>query len=59
MIIPRFQRLFVNSKYAQLLRWHVDGKKDDEMLRHPGNFSKWRNINRIFKDFGDEPRNLL
>jgi Transposase family tnp2 len=28
------------------------------MLRHPGDSSEWRNINRIFKDFGDEPRNL-
>jgi Transposase family tnp2 len=28
------------------------------MLRHPGDSPEWRNINRIFKDFGDEPRNL-
>jgi Transposase family tnp2 len=36
----------------------VDGRKDDGMLRHPGNSPEWININRIFKDFGDEPRNL-
>jgi Transposase family tnp2 len=57
-VIPRFQRLFANSKDAHLLRWHVDDRKDDGMLRHPGDSSEWRNINRIFKDFGDEPRNL-
>jgi Transposase family tnp2 len=28
------------------------------MLRHPGDSPEWRNINKIFKDFGDEPRNL-
>jgi Transposase family tnp2 len=58
-VIPRFQCLFANSKDAHLLRWHVDGKKDDEMLRHPGDSPEWRNINKIFKDIGDEPRNLL
>jgi Transposase family tnp2/Transposase-associated domain len=57
-VIPRFQRLFANSKDAHLLRWHVDGRKDDGMLRHPGDSPEWRNINRIFKDFGDELRNL-
>jgi Transposase family tnp2 len=57
-VIPRFQHLFANSKDAHLLKWHVDGRKDDGMLRHPGDSPEWRNINRIFKDFGDEPRNL-
>jgi Transposase family tnp2 len=28
------------------------------MLCHPGDSPEWRNINRIFQDFGDEPRNL-
>jgi Transposase family tnp2 len=45
-------------KRRQLLRWHVDGRKDDGMLCHPGDSPEWRNINRIFKDFGDELRNL-
>jgi hypothetical protein len=57
-VIPRFQHLFANSKDAHLLRWHVDGRKDDGMLCQPGDSPEWRNINRIFKDFGDEPRNL-
>jgi Transposase family tnp2 len=57
-IIPRFQRLFANSKVTQLLRWHVDDRKYDGMLRYPGDSPEWRNINRIFKDFGDDPRNL-
>jgi Transposase family tnp2 len=50
--------IFANSKDAHLLQWHMDDRKDDGMLRHPEDFSEWRNINRIFKDFGDEPRNL-
>jgi hypothetical protein len=33
-------------------------EKDDGMLCHPGDSPEWRNINIIFKDFGDEPRNL-
>jgi Transposase family tnp2 len=57
-VILRFQRLFANSKDVHLLRWHVDDRKDDGMLCHPGDSPEWRNINRIFKDFADEPRNL-
>jgi Transposase family tnp2 len=57
-VIPRFQRLFANSKDAQLLRWRVVGRKYNEMLCHPGDSPEWRNINKIFKNFDDELRNL-
>jgi hypothetical protein len=57
-IIPRFQRLFANPKDAKLLQWHRDCRKDDGILRHPADSPEWRNIDRLFNDFGDDARNL-
>ena len=57
-IIPRFRRLFMNPKDAELLRWHQDSRKKDAKLRHPADGPEWRNINRKFPVFAEEPRNL-
>ncbi len=57
-IIPRFKRLFANPKDAKLLRWHEEERKNDGKLRHPADSPQWRNIDRHFKEFGSEPRNL-
>ncbi|XP_078161105.1 uncharacterized protein LOC144557158 [Carex rostrata] len=57
-IIPRFKRLFANSKDAKLLRWHEDERKRDGKLRHPADSPQWRNIDRDFTEFGGESRNL-
>jgi hypothetical protein len=57
-IIPRFRRLFASPKDAELVRWHAEKRKDDGKLRHPADAPEWRNIDRKFKEFKDEPRNL-
>lgn len=57
-VVPRFRRLFVNPRDAKLLRWHVDCRKEDGMLRHPADSPEWRKIDKRFPDFGAEPRNL-
>ena len=57
-IIPRFKRLFANTKDAKLLRWHEKERKKDGKLRHPADSPQWRNIDRQFKEFGSDPRNL-
>ncbi|KAK1609922.1 hypothetical protein QYE76_033595 [Lolium multiflorum] len=55
-IIPRLKRLFRNKEHAQLLRWHMEERKKDAMLRHPADGRQWRNIGREFPDFaGDGP----
>src|ERR1041385_6367486 len=57
-IIPRFKRLFQNKEHAELLRWHKEDRKNDVMLRHPADGSQWRKIDRKFKSFSDDARNL-
>jgi hypothetical protein len=57
-IIPRLKRLFQNKEHAKLLRWHKEDRKKDVMLRHPADGSQWRKIDREFKTFADDARNL-
>ncbi|XP_028799754.1 uncharacterized protein LOC114755053 [Neltuma alba] len=41
-IIPRFKHLFANANEAKKLRWHVEERKTDGMLRHPTDSSQWK-----------------
>ncbi|KAK1383810.1 hypothetical protein POM88_021545 [Heracleum sosnowskyi] len=43
----------------QITRWHVEGRKSDGMLRHPGDSPQWRTIDgKKFPEFGADARNL-
>ncbi|XP_074373547.1 uncharacterized protein LOC141713881 [Apium graveolens] len=57
-IVERFKRMFVNVNDAKLMRWHMEGRKSDGMLRHPADSPQWRTIDGKFPEFGQEARNL-
>nr|AAU43925.1 putative polyprotein [Oryza sativa Japonica Group] len=57
-IIPQLRRLFRNKGNARILRWHAEERQQDGMLRHPADGSQWRNIDRKFKEFGKDARNI-
>nr|AAD24042.2 RIM2 protein [Oryza sativa] len=57
-IIPRLRRLFRNKGNARMLRWHAEERQQDGMLRHPADGSQWQNIDRKFKEFGMDARNI-
>ena len=57
-IILRFKRLFANGKDARNLTWHANTRKSDGFLRHPADSPQWKAIDRLYPDFGVEPRNL-
>ncbi|XP_074353359.1 uncharacterized protein LOC141692428 isoform X1 [Apium graveolens] len=57
-IVERFKRMFTNINDAKLIRWHMEGRKSDGMLRHPADSPQWRTIDRKFPEFGQEARNL-
>src|SRR3954465_14805658 len=57
-IIPRLKRLFQNKEHAKLLQWHKEDRNKDVMLRHPADGSQWRKIDKVFKKFSDDARNL-
>nr|CAD40286.2 OSJNBb0062H02.9 [Oryza sativa Japonica Group]CAH66338.1 OSIGBa0097I24.6 [Oryza sativa] len=58
-IIPRLRRLFRNKGNARMMLCHAEERQQDGMLRHPADGSQWRNIERKFKDFGKDARNIL
>ncbi|XP_056695260.1 uncharacterized protein [Spinacia oleracea] len=43
---------------AKNLRWHVDKRKKDGLLRHPADSLQRKDINEEFPEFGKEDRNL-
>jgi Transposase family tnp2 len=57
-IILRIEHLFSNERDAKLLRWYVECRKEDGLLRHPVDSPEWRNINREWSDFKSVIRNL-
>jgi hypothetical protein len=57
-IIPRLKRLFRNKENAKLMTWHKSDCKQEHMLRHPADGSQWRKIDRKYKDFVGEARNI-
>nr|ABA97098.1 transposon protein, putative, CACTA, En/Spm sub-class [Oryza sativa Japonica Group] len=57
-IIPWLRRLFRNKGNARIMRWHAEERQQDGMLRHPADGSQWRNIDRKFKEFGKDARNI-
>ena len=40
------------------LKWHVDGRKCGNLLRHPTDSPQWKKIDETFLEFGAKPRNL-
>jgi hypothetical protein len=57
-IIPHLKRLFRNKENAKLMTWHKSDRKQDHMLRHPADGYQWRMIDRKYKDFAGEARNI-
>jgi hypothetical protein len=50
--------LFRNKENAKFMTWHKSDRKQDHMLRHPTDGSHWRKIDRKYKDFAREARNI-
>ena len=55
---PRLQRLFMSSKTASHMKWHVDGCMRGEMMRHLVDSLAWKNFDKVHPSFAQEPRNV-
>ena len=55
---PRLQRLFMSSKTASLMRWHVEERTNDGILRHPADSPAWKNFDQNHPDFSCDCRNV-
>jgi len=50
--------LYANGDDAKNLTWHAHSGKSNGFLQHPDDSSQWKAIDRLYLDFGDEPKNL-
>jgi len=57
-LIPRLRRLFASSKDAELLRWHMEGRKIDDHIRHPADSTQWHVLDFKYKEFAKDLRSL-
>ena len=48
---PRLQRLYMSSKTASHMKWHVDGCMRGEMMRHLVNSLAWKNFDKVYPSF--------
>ena len=55
---PRLQRLYMSSKTASHMKWHVNGCMRGEMMRHPVDSLAWKNFDKNHPSFSQEPRNV-
>ncbi|RVW76461.1 hypothetical protein CK203_056872 [Vitis vinifera] len=55
---PRLQRLYMSSKIASHMKWHVDGRMEGEMMRHLVDSLAWKNFDNVHPSFALEPRNV-
>ena len=56
-ITPRLQRLYMCRKIAFFCRWHIEGRVDDGVMRHPADSKAWKHFDETQPDFKSEPRN--
>ncbi|RVW79563.1 hypothetical protein CK203_051661 [Vitis vinifera] len=52
---PRLQRLYMPFKTTSHMKWHVDGRMEGEMMRHPLDSLAWKNFDSIHPSFALEP----
>ena len=57
-LTPRLQRLFMSSKLAEHMKWHVTDKNPDGLLRHPRDGEAWKSFDSDNPEFAQEPRNV-
>ncbi|XP_020422932.1 uncharacterized protein LOC109950000 [Prunus persica] len=56
---PRLQRLFMSEHTSGHMRWHKNKRVDDEgVMRHPADSIAWKEFDKMYPEFAEEPRNI-
>ncbi|XP_010668255.3 uncharacterized protein LOC104885252 [Beta vulgaris subsp. vulgaris] len=54
----RLQKLFMCPETARHMTWHANGREKDGYLQHPADGQAWKDFNREYPKFAEDPRNL-
>lgn len=58
-LIPRLKRMFASKKTAEELQWHkLKRKPMDNELSHPADGEAWKDFDRKYEWFANDPRNI-
>ena len=57
-LTKRLQRFYVTKDMAKNMRWHSEGRTDDEKLRHPADAEAWKHLDHTFSTFALDVRNV-
>ncbi|XP_074377183.1 uncharacterized protein LOC141718703 [Apium graveolens] len=57
-IKKRLQQFFMCSETARYMTWHENERKKDGILRHPADGTDWKDFDKKFPRFAQEPRNM-
>ncbi|KAL8090084.1 hypothetical protein AgCh_039525 [Apium graveolens] len=57
-IKDRLKRLYMSSKIAERMSWHVKSPAKDGELNHPADGQAWKDFNKTHPRFASEPRNV-
>lgn len=55
---PRLQQLFLSPDLASSMKWHVNGRTDDGVMRHPADLDAWKMFDSKHLHFSSDPRNV-
>jgi hypothetical protein len=57
-LVPRLQRLYMSEETSSLMRWHKEELVSDGKMRHPADSPAWKHIDKRYKKFASDPRNV-
>ncbi|XP_075665944.1 uncharacterized protein LOC142635709 [Castanea sativa] len=57
-LTPRLRRLYMSGQRAKDMRWYINKRVDDGIMRHPVDSEEWKEFDLQHPDFALEPRNV-
>ncbi|XP_030936487.1 uncharacterized protein LOC115961691 [Quercus lobata] len=57
-LTPRLRRLYMSGQRAKDMRWYMDKRVDDGIMRHLADSEEWKEFDMQHPDFALKPRNV-
>ncbi|XP_057520898.1 uncharacterized protein LOC130801145 [Amaranthus tricolor] len=56
----RLQRLYMCAETTNYMKWHANGRGKDglRLLQHPVDGEAWKNVDKLYPKFAQDPRNV-
>ena len=49
----------MSSNTSNLMRWHVEERVDDGILRHPADLEAWKSFDNKYSSFSADAQNII